>query len=473
MGGQITGHLGSGKAIRWQTGPGAGYGEGLEPGVPMPEPAVGNVRFVAARTRRGWHTQEDFVEAYDAAAQAMGERARVSVRQVRRWESGESTWPNRDARRVLQALFGCPLDSLGFVRSRCPAGRSGTELAAQLEAAEGVRRRTFFGGVLFGSAPLFDLAALEHLTAAARDARRYSDHELVAHLRAALDDAARADGLTGPHHALPATLGILSVIDGTAREARPDVRHALLRLGARGAELAAFLHRDAGAPAPATAYWHHQAKEWATVTSDGAMHAYVLLRQAQATERPESARMLDLAHAATRGPWTLPPRPRAEALQQEARALALTGAPVDDVTRTLDRAHAALDQADPVSETATCTGPLGENYTRERLMVQSAICYREAGQPERAVALFQQHLTPQFGMRDRAFFTAHLAGALVAAGDPDEAANAGLCSLALASDARFGQALAELRRTDATLRPYLRLPSVRELNDRLNELAAA
>ena len=134
--------------------------------------------------------------------------------------------------------------------------------------------------------------------------------------------------------------------------------------------------------------------------------------------------------------------------------------------------HAALDQAAPPSDAATCTGPHGENYTPERLMVQSAICYREAGQPERAVTLFQQHLKPQFAPRDRAFFTAHLSGALVAAGDPDEAAATALLSLALAADARFGQALAELHRTDAALSPHRRRPIVKELHDRLTALTA-
>ena len=66
----------------------------------MPEQAAGNRRFVTARVQRGWHTQEEFVTAYDAMAAEMGEQARISVRQVRRWESGASTWPNHDARRA-------------------------------------------------------------------------------------------------------------------------------------------------------------------------------------------------------------------------------------------------------------------------------------------------------------------------------------------------------------------------------------
>ncbi|MEU6236698.1 XRE family transcriptional regulator [Kitasatospora sp. NPDC047058] len=436
----------------------------------MPEHTVANWRFVAARVQRGWHTQEDFAAAYDETARDLGERARISVRQVRRWESGESAWPNRDARRVLEAMFDCLLEDLGFRRLARPTGRRPDGSGRQLE--EHVRRRTFLG--LAGAVPVLDLTALDHLTAAANHARRHGRDELLGHLRGTLDDAARADGLAGPHEVLPTALGILAAINSTARTAGEDLRRELLVLGARGAELAAWLHRDAGAYAPAVAYWHHQAKEWATLAGDGPMHAYVLLRQAQATERTEAGRMLDLARAATGGPWTLPPRPRAEALQQQARALALTGAGADQVTRVLDRAHAALDQAAPPSGPATCTGPLGDSYTRERLMVQSAICYREAGQSTRAVGIFGEHLASNaFARRDRAFFTAHYSGALVGAGEVDEAATTALTSLALAAGARFGQALAELHRTADDLAPHASRPAVREFRQRLGELAPA
>ncbi|SEG61945.1 hypothetical protein SAMN05444920_103512 [Nonomuraea solani] len=395
----------------------------------------------------------------------MCEQARISVRQVRRWESGVTTWPNRDARRVLQALFKLSLEDLGFVRPM-RSSNQGEDPPTLLEDA--VRRRAFLSGVLAGSVPLFDLEALEHLTAVAQNARHYCDHELVNHLRGALDQAAHADGRLGPHQALPATLGILAVINHAARAARTEIRRDLLILGSRGAEFAAWLHKDGGAPARDTAYWHQQSKEWATFTGDGAMYAYVLLRQAQATDRTDPVRMLDLARAATRGPWVLPPRSRAEAFQQEARALAMTGAPVGEVYHILDCARAALDHATPVTGPVTCSGPLGDSYTPERLMVQTAICYREVGQFERAVSLFQEHLASgNFADRDRAFFTAHLAGALAAAGEPDEAATAALQVLDLAAVANFGQALAELRRATVHLQPHINRPTVQELCQRL------
>lgn len=213
--------------------------------------------------------------------------------------------------------------------------------------SSGRNRRTGPGGILAGATPLLDPPALEHLAAAVASARRYADRHLVAHLRTALDEAARTDGRTGPRQALPAALGILGAIDEIAREAVPTVRRELLVVGARAAEFTAWLHRDAGDPPHIATFFHDRAIEWATFTGDGPMHAYVLLRKAQATDRDDAARMRDLAQAAVHGPWTLPPRAQAEALQQEARAMVLTGTAPDVVARTLDEAHDALGDAPP------------------------------------------------------------------------------------------------------------------------------
>ncbi|MFC5149911.1 XRE family transcriptional regulator [Streptomyces aureoversilis] len=435
------------------------------------EPAAGNALFVAARVRRGWHTTPDFTEAYGRHAAAMGERATISLRQARRWESGRPAWPNRDARRVLVAMFGMELEDLGFTRSPArhqePAGHGpGHGILGKNTPG---RHRPDLG--VLAHAPLLDTAGLEHLADSVAGARRYNDSLLLTHLRTALDEAARADGRWGPRQVLPVALGIVGATDATARE-RPAIRRELLALGARAAEFTAWVHRDGGAPPQATTYWHDRAIEWAVLAGDGPMHAYILLRRAQVTDRHDALRMRDLAHVAARGPWRLPPRARAEALQQEARALALTGAPHDQVTRTLDEAHEALTDAPP-PQPATCTGPLCAGYTADRLMAQSAICHRGGGQPAHAVALLRQHLpTATFAPRDRAFFTAHLAGALAAVGEVDDAATTGMEVLRLAAAPHFGQALGELRRTLAALRPHARRPAVRELRQALAAVSA-
>lgn len=361
-------------------------------------------------------------------------------------------------------MFGVPLEELGFTPNR------GRAQSAIEEGEAAVRRRSFLHGALAAATPQVSSPGGGRLTAQIVDASRYKDRYLVDHLRAALDEAARADGSTGPRNALPKAMDILCVIDVLAHEASDTVRKDLLAIGARAAEFTAFLHRDAGAPPHVALYFYDRAAEWATVTGDGPMQAYVLLRKAQAIDRRDAARMLDLAHAAAHGPWKLPPRARAEALQQHARALALTGSRPDTIAHSLDQAHKALSEAGP-AEPPTCTGPLCAGYNTDRLMAQSAISYREAGQSTQAVDLLQQHLTRGvFAPRDRAFFSAHLAGALAAAGEPDQAATTGLTALRLAAGPGFGQALAEIRRTLGDLRPHARRPAVRELRQALTTL---
>ncbi|MDH6135689.1 hypothetical protein P3T37_005106 [Kitasatospora sp. MAA4] len=437
----------------------------------MPEDTA-NWTFVVARVEHGWRTQEDFAKAYDAAALVLRSKAQISVRQIRRWESGQTTWPNRDAREVLSEMFGVPLEQLGFVPPASKSTRLGALTDFKPDLEDHVLRRTFVGGLL--AAPLLDLAALDHLAAAARDAHRYTDQQLVGHLSSALDETARTDVLTGPHRAMPAALGILSVISTNARDAKPEIRQQLLGLGSRAAELTAWLHRDAGSPQQTITYWHNQSKEWATFTGDGAMHAYVLLRQAQALGRHDPARILALADAATGGPWTLPPRPRAEALQQKARGLAMTGASESEIERALAEAHAALDQAAEPYGPVTCAGPLGDGYTRDRLMVQSGICWREAHCPDKAVTVFQTYITTTaFGARDHAHYSAFLAGALAEAGEPDEAAAVALGALDVAGPPRYGQAITELHRTAQILFPHRERHAVRELHERLVVLVAS
>ncbi len=423
----------------------------------------GNPAFRTARLERGWHSQADVAGAYAAHAAALGEPGTIDVRQVRRWESAKPGWPNTGTRRVLTAMFGMPLEQLGF-----RPHHTGTKPAETTEE-DTVHRRSFLQGVL-AAAPLLTDAGRDRLATSLRHARRYADHALVGHLANALDEVARTDGTTGPRQALPAATELLVVIEQLAREAPEPIRRELLGVGARAAEFTAWLYRDSGAPPHVAGFFHDRAVEWATVTGDGPMHAYILLRKAQATDRDDPARMLDLARTAAHGPWLLPPRARAEALQQEARALALSGAAPDTVARTLDEAHQALGEAGPAAP-ASCTGPLCAGYTEERLMAQAAISHREAGQPARAAALLQEHLAHgAFAPRDRAFFTAHLSGALAATGEPDHAAATGLASLRLAAGPGYGQALGELRRTAAQLRPHARRPVVRELRQALTTL---
>lgn len=94
-------------------------------------PTPGNTAFVAARHARGWYSQAELAAAFEQKARDLGVRLDVSVRQVRRWESGNPPWPNPEYQTVLQALFEMDLTVLGFTP---PYGT-----AVQAEAVQNVR----------------------------------------------------------------------------------------------------------------------------------------------------------------------------------------------------------------------------------------------------------------------------------------------------------------------------------------------
>lgn len=77
-------------------------------------PGPGNPGFVKARHDRGWYSQAALVNAFEWKARQLGINLSVSVRQVRRWESADPPWPTPDYQTVLEALFGLPLNVLGF-----------------------------------------------------------------------------------------------------------------------------------------------------------------------------------------------------------------------------------------------------------------------------------------------------------------------------------------------------------------------
>jgi transcriptional regulator with XRE-family HTH domain len=68
------------------------------------------------REMHGW-TQQEFADRVTAAAIAHGDRQTLcDVRMVRRWESGEVSWPQDRYRALIESVFSRPIADLGFVR---------------------------------------------------------------------------------------------------------------------------------------------------------------------------------------------------------------------------------------------------------------------------------------------------------------------------------------------------------------------
>jgi tetratricopeptide (TPR) repeat protein/DNA-binding XRE family transcriptional regulator len=322
------------------------------------------------------------------------------------------------------------------------------------------RRSLLKQGLAAVALPALGLPDAEHVAAALDDARHYLDGSVVDYFRGQLAFLKADDGQLGTRATLPLLLGMLGAIQQHAGDVKPTVRRDLLSVGADCAEFAGWLYRDARDTARAT-YCHDRAVEWAQEAGDDAMQAYVLLKKAQlAYDEREPVRMLTLTQAVEGGTWSLPLRVQAEAVQQVARAEAMLGASVSTIENQLGRARDLLHE----DEEHPYVGHVAAHYDHPLLAMQTAVCYVEAGQPRRAVDLYEEALTEEaFSPRDYGFFLSWKAAAQALAGQPDEAARTGLASAARATEANSHRTKRELIRVLDTLQPWHYRPAVREL----------
>ncbi|WP_238429423.1 hypothetical protein [Frankia nepalensis] len=290
----------------------------------------------------------------------------------------------------------------------------------------------------------------------------------VGYLRDQIRACAGADGAQGPAAALPTMLGTISSIEDAMRREPLGHRRELLGLGARAAEFVGWLYRDAGL-LPAASYWQDRAEQWAQEAGDLPLQGYILLKKSQlAWDERDGARMLTLAQAVQDGPWNLPASVRSEAAQQEARGHALTTRDLAAVERKLNEARDLL--AASVREHGE--QDMSQHYSPALLMLQTALCYAAAGQPDRALAIFQRELRPAaFSLRDYGYFRALMAGVLADLGEPDEAAVVGAQALSIGRITGSVRTWTEVSRTVHALTPWVARPSVRELKDAMVTVA--
>jgi tetratricopeptide (TPR) repeat protein len=374
---------------------------------------------------------------------------------------------------------GKPNDALAIAEIRLPAvrqprgtatgesaedapGRGAAEVPDDERLAEQLRRAFLAGGLAALTLPALGLDELKHVTAAVIDARRYADTEVVGYFNRQLDSCAVNDGRSGPRRSLPVVLGLIAAIQAVAADSRPAVRRELLRVGARASEFAGWLYRDVCVPALAN-YWRDRAIEWAQVTGDSTMQGYVLLKKSQAGwDERDALRMLTLAEAAQEGPWRLPARVRAEAAQQQARGHAMLDGSLALVRSKLSEAHSLLEQdrADPETPTAE----IAAHYDEALFGLQVAICYCEAGEPERSLELYDRWLSPEtFSRRDYGFFLALKGTAYAQADEPDSAAAAGAEAFSLARETESVRTAQEVTRLAIQLSRWRDRDSVHDL----------
>ncbi|MFE4059540.1 hypothetical protein ACFXP3_25170 [Streptomyces sp. NPDC059096] len=100
--------------------------------------------------------------------------------------------------------------------------------------------------------------------------------------------------------------------------------------------------------------------------------------------------------------------------------------------------------------------------------MQTAICYCEAGQPQRAIDIYQEKLSAgTFSRRDHGYFLSLMSGTLALAGEPDEAARIGFDALKISVETYSVRTNHELRRLAERLAPWKHRSLVRELRDTL------
>lgn len=81
--------------------------------------------FARLCARRQWQQPAVFIAVYEATAGRLGEPRQITVRQVHRWRQPDPPCPRPASQRVLEEMFGMPLEQLGFTlpaHRRAPPG---------------------------------------------------------------------------------------------------------------------------------------------------------------------------------------------------------------------------------------------------------------------------------------------------------------------------------------------------------------
>jgi tetratricopeptide (TPR) repeat protein len=361
--------------------------------------------FRQARVDAGY-TQAQVVAAYADTARLLGIGGTVSERTVARWEGPNPPCPSPAAQRVIEALFGIPLEDLGF-----PVPPHRRTVKATLPTQTGVGRRTF----------LADTAAVAAGTGAPAvpDARRV-DAGTVRQLQADAEEVFVVDHARG---GAEADLLAAALLERTANLLRrgsylPGVGRRLEVISAAVYSHRAWLNRDLGDLNSARGHCLEALAASRLLgdrdTEAGALANLVLITIAQ--DRLWEAR------SAAEGALSAAGRSAAATLHAmlTARIATAEGASgnLADARRALVAAAGHLERAgtDVPPRFARFFGPA-------ELDQATAVYYLDVGRPDRAVPYLQatvRGLGDGYA-RNAAMYRVKLAAALLAAGEVEEA----------------------------------------------------
>ncbi|MFE5484127.1 XRE family transcriptional regulator [Streptomyces sp. NPDC056527] len=368
---------------------------------------VRNEAFIAWMTRNDW-TARELAAELSAITRQVTQKTRsegeLSEVTVRKWRSGETTWPQGKARMALEQISELPVTALGFAPPNRRKNRPATE--------DPVHRRSFLNAV--------SGAASSVVLAGAAPAVGSSD---VLRLRQQLDTLLALDNQRGGHDTLEraALAGAREAIALQAKAATQRTRQRLFSLAADYTTTAAWscvdarehdradAHLDralqlaglAQDPAAATCVWN--SVSMLANQRGNHIHALAAGQAARATAITRRDPLFaSLAHARTA---------IAQARLPGERTAALRG---------LGRAADALDKADMTQPRPSWVS----FYGRAELLAITAIVHDQLGDADVAEAASHQALAalPPAFVRNRALATARLALAQLHQGDIDQAA---------------------------------------------------
>jgi tetratricopeptide (TPR) repeat protein len=435
---------------------------------------------LAFRRLRGQRSPGEFAATVRRAAREIGERVSCDARYIGRVEAGEIRCPNYAYERVFLHMFpGRSLTDLGFTPRSAVRGRAArpvepvplahTEFEYPHHDEESdVRRRAFMTGgtatVAIASLAPFGIAAdgtaahaaksaaAGHGGRAAPEAGVGAVEEAIRRIRL-LDDRHGADGLyrraAAPLRTAFALLDAGTAAPGTAERLQAGAGELAISVG--------WLAHDSGRFDDARSHYA-EALATARVAGDPALEAHAFcntaflardagrpreaVRAAQAATRVAaqlaSPRLMSLLALREAGGWAgLGDRTGCERALARAQALFARGRSDDDPEWMTFYGEAELEGLE-----AQCYSALGD-WTRA------------ARHARRAAALQDPHFT-----RNIALYTAELADDLARAGQPDEAASAGMRVLHLLTEVQSSRIQSMLATTARVLLPHRRASGV-------------
>lgn len=359
--------------------------------------------FRQARLAAGY-TQAQLVEAYTDTARLLGIGGTVTERTIARWEKPDPPCPSPSAQKVIEALFGVPLEDLGFPVP--PHRRTRRAVPSQT----GVDRRAF----------LADTAAVAIAASVAGAETRRVDAGDVRALQADAEQVFVVDHARGGADADRLAAALLDRTSLLLNQGSylPAIGHRIQALAAAVHSHRAWLNRDLGDLTAARAHCL-EALAAARLLGDrnteaGALANLVLITVAQ-------GRLWE-ARAAADAAFTVAGRGAAATLQAmlSARIAGAAGASGD-----LDGARRALVAATGHLERAGADTPprFARFFGPAELDQATAAYYLDAGRPDRAVPYLRatvRGLGDGYA-RNAASYRVKLAGALLAAGEVEQA----------------------------------------------------